>query len=220
MKNRFIFFLLILCTLTLFCSCKKTNSLDEHVVELRSDCFTSYESDIEVKASYGFKREKTNDGYSNDKIYSLTFILPNVQSNDITYSVEFSFNGKDYNQEFKLNPIRHALTTSLNIDNFNLNEFTIKILYGSEIRDINMKSTLPENTISFSQALSHLQTQQGELLKNYCDENGNFIGYITIRVIEKNNKSYYYIGLCKDNALKALLIDGANGNVLAIRDVF
>jgi hypothetical protein len=42
-----------------------------------------------------------------------------------------------------------------------------------------------------------------------------------MRVLVKDNHAYWYIGLCDtEGKLKALLIDGFDGKVLAVRDIF
>ena len=83
-----------------------------------------------------------------------------------------------------------------------------------------MKSILPENTLTVSQALQSLSEKQNQLIGNYTDENGTFNGEIHARILVKNDHPYWYVGLVnKDKNLKALLIDGINGEVLAIREI-
>ena len=138
----------------------------------------------------------------------------------ITYNVSLTFNGKDYKSTFQLNPVSHNLTALLPIENFNLNEFDITLSYGSNTNVIKMKSTLPKNTISYTKALSCLQKSQAQLLKTYYDSNGNFNAEISLRVLVKDNHSYWHVGLSNQNGTKALLLDGLTGKVLAVKDIF
>ena len=97
----------------------------------------------------------------------------------------------------------------------------MQISSGTDTENVQLKSTVPKNAISYSTALKYLQKNQRELIKTYCDSDGNFKGEICARIVVKDQKPYWYVGLTdKDGNLKALLIDGFNGEVLAIREIF
>ena len=79
---------------------------------------------------------------------------------------------------------------------------------------------MPENAISYKKALESFESKQPALIQNYT-VNGTFIGEIAMRIIVKDGAPYWYLGLIDSNGkTKALLIDGTNGNILAIKDVF
>ncbi len=194
-------------------------SLDENIIELKSNCFISVNSDVNIKAKYGFTRKQNDSGKLDKKVYVLTFTLPSPNEENITYSVKLNFKGKEYNEQFKLNPVLHHLSASMEVDNFTPDEFSIKLSYGSEIEDVIMKSALPKNTLSYSAALSSLQNQQSQLINSYL-ENNQFKANIVMRVLVKDSHPYWYIGLINQSGTKAMLIDGTNGKLLAVRDVF
>ena len=138
----------------------------------------------------------------------------------MTYNLSFSTGENTYSSTFKLNPITHTLTAVIEIYDFDLKEFTVQISTSSLSESVTLKSTLPENTISHETALKCVQENQSQLIKNYIDQDGNFSADVCARVIVKNDKSYWYIGFTKNGVLKALLVDGLNGEILAIREIF
>ena len=84
-----------------------------------------------------------------------------------------------------------------------------------------MKSVVPTNTISYEKALDNLYNNQSHLINAYTDKDGNFNAEIYMRVVVKNDKSFWYIGIANgNNNLKALLIDAVTGEVKAIREIF
>ena len=213
--------ILILCiTLMFFCGCKSQPTLDKYVSELRSNCYESVDSNIPITAGYGFMEKLPNlDGNITQKSYVLIFRLKDNQNENITYHISLNYNGKEYKSTFKLNAVSHTLSAIMPVDNFNESEFEVTLSYSSTNQVIKMKSTLPNGTISYSQALGYLQKHQGELVNSYYID-GKFCGEICARVLVKDNHPYWYIGMSNDKGTKALLIDGFSGEVLAVRDIF
>ncbi len=217
---------IILAVFTLFCfsltACNKTNPLYNSVSDLREIIYTGNTENINLKASYGFKESPySNDAKVNARIYSLTFHLMSKENENTTYFLSFDFNNNTYSSQFKLNPVSDTLCATVEVESFNLKEFYITLSYGNERHEILLKSILPENTISYTTALDHLYNEQNSLLKYYTDENGNFNAEIHVRILVKDEKPYWYVGIASGgNRLKALLIDGFTGELLAIREVF
>ena len=221
MKKFALFLFCLILSCTLFCSCKSQNSLDGFVSELRSNCFESVDSDLTIKAGYGFiEQQPSLDGKVGERIYVLKFKLTGGYEQNVTYHVSLNFNQTEYNATFKLNPVSHSLTAIMEIDNFNLSHFDITVKHGSDSQTVKMNSIVPENTISYSNALSHLQNSQSQLLKTFNSSNGNFDAEIYLRVLVKDNHPYWYVCISSASQTKALLIDGFSGEVLATRDVF
>ncbi len=222
MKKLMTFILVVLCTITLFSGCKSDNPLEKYVSELRCDVFYGQSENFTIKAGYGFKETPyNNDGKARSRQNLLTFRLLDKETDDISYSLTTSINDVEYKKEFKLNPVSHTLTTAIEIDEFNLKEFSITINSGSGAETVTLTSQLPDNTINYLTALNHLEKEQSELIKSYYDVDGNFKAEIYARVLVKDEKPYWYIGLASGGEnLKALLIDGFSGEVLAIREIF
>ena len=223
MKKFLLLFICILAVFFTFSGCKQQeNTLDKYVSELRSEIFYGQSQNFTIKASYGFKEIPYNhDGKISDRVYVLVFKLVGRETDQATYNASFTFNGKIYKTTFKLSPVSHSLIAPIEVENFNLKQFTVQISSGTDTESIELKSTLPKNTISYSSALKFLQKNQSELVKAYCNKDGVFNGEICARIVVKDQKPYWYVGLTDiDGNLKALLIDGLNGEVLAIREVF
>lgn len=204
------------------CSHAKTQGLEEYLSELRTDTFFGQTDTLKLKAHYGFKETPyDNDSKVMQKRYYLSFILPEAIDFNAEYRVEFSFNGVNYSDKFLHNPTNDRLSVSFEIENFDLKSFDVKISKASDIVNVNLVSLLPKDTISYVNALSCLVKNQKELIDSYYDQNGRFTAEIRMKVLVKDNKSYWYVGFCTaKGGLKALLVDGLSGQVLAIREVF
>ena len=202
--------------------CTKQNPLYDKVSELRCFLYEGKSENFNLKASYGFKETPyTNDAVVGERAYTLSFRLEEKETDNATYSLELSLDGITYNADFKLNPITHTLSASVELENFNRNEFLVTIHSGSTSQTINMNSIIPSGTIDYKTALDHLYKDQTQLLSVYTDSNGNFNAEIYARIVVKNLKPYWYIGIASGNGnLKALLIDGFTGETLAIREIF
>ncbi len=219
--KKFISFILVLLSMLTLSACKSKTSLSNYVSELRSDVFIGQSETFTVKAGYGFSETPySNDGKVANKVYLLTLKLLNKETSQNNYTVSVDFNGQKYSSTFKLNPVSHSLIATLEIENFNLKEFTANITCGDKTEEVRLKSQLPDNTISYEKALKCLQESQPQLIKAFSDSVGNFNAELYARIIVKKEKAYWYIGIAAGNdLLKALLIDGATGEVLAIREI-
>lgn len=219
-------FIVILCTFLLLLfsipACKTQSSLIDHVSELRSDVFFGQNQTYSIKAGYGFKETPyDNDAKVCNRVYELNFILLDMESRTETFSITLNYKDKEYNALFKLNPISHALSATIKIDDFDLSSFDVVIRCDSSSQTITLNSLLPANTISYLDALNHLEKNQKNLIDSYRNSDGSFGAEIYLRVLVKDQKAYYYVGLASGNHnLKALLLDGSTGKVLAIREVF
>ena len=214
------------CFLALFCiffaGCQKTISLADYLCELRHLIYKGQSQNYNLLAYYGFKEKEYNsDGKATKPIYLLSFKLLDRQTDDCTYYITFDYNGTSYQEKFELSPSNHTLTCKMEINGFNEQSFSAMVGTLDSKEQVTFNNIVPEGTISYLDALSCLQKHQPELLKNYCDQTGNFVGEIALRIVVKDGKSYWYVGLYSpDKNLKALLIDGITGQVLAIRQIF
>ncbi len=223
MKKLISLFIILLSLLTLspFTACKERTGLEVYVSELRSDVFWGQTDTLTIKGGYGFcETPYNNDAKVSEKVHTLTLKLMNKETSQTTYSASLDFNGEKYACAFKLNPVTHSLIATFEIENFNLKEFDVNISAGDQTQTVRLKSLLPENTLSYEKALSCLEKSQPQLIKSFSDSDGNFCAEIYMRIIVKKEKAYWYVGIASGNdQLKALLIDGATGEVLAIREI-
>lgn len=205
------------------CNCnQEEQGLSLYVSQLRSDVFEGQSQNYILHAEYGYTENPyLADGKIGNKEYSLKFRLIGKQTDQATYVIVFEHGGKTFEKAFSLSPNRHALTCEMQIDGFNLKEFTVSIGTYDQKENLTLKSTLPKDVLDYKGALKALEKNQAKLLDNYRNSDGVFTAEIYARVLVKEGKAYWYIGIASDSgSIKALLIDAQNGNVLAIRDVF
>lgn len=216
------FILLLTAVLFTACTCNTKKNLSDYVSELRTDVFEGSSDNFKLKAAYGFKENPAaNDGIVGEKVYSLTFVLSGNDILNISRKIFFDCNGKEYSANFVVSAPTDSMTAIIEIDDFCLKSFDVSIITADESENITLKSIIPDNAISANEALTALESRQSALISAYKNDNGEFIGEIVERIMIKSKKAYWYIGLCDGNGgTKALLIDGSNGEILAIREIF
>lgn len=200
-----------------FCSCGACESKQDYssyLLELKQDIFCGETENISVYATYGFNQNEF------DGEYFLHFKLKKCPFVETQYTLIFNHNDTEYENVFSLSDVSGVPFVKIPIKNFNEKSFEVKIKYGSTIESLSLNSILPNDTLSHKKALDILFEKQSDLLNSYYDENGVFTAKIIERVIVKNGKPYYYIGIKNGDKLKALLIDGLSGELLAVREVF
>lgn len=216
MKKIFIpFFAFILFSTCLFMGCKKNEfSLANYLSELRENVYAGKSESYNVKAEYGFKKD------NNEKIYQLDFMIKDIIDTNVNYTVCFQIGEKNYQKAFSFSPVRNCLYANVEIDCFTNDCLDITIKKANESESITLNSIVPKDTMNYITALGYLYSQQKTYIDTYIKD-GVFCGKLIVRVVVKDNKGYYYIGLENESGkLKAMLIDGTNGELLAIRDVF
>ncbi len=211
--------LTILCCFT-FIGCKEENPLLPYLSELKKDVFEGQSQNFSLKAYYGFKESPVNpDGNKGNTVWNLTFKLLEKETDTATYTLTFNYNGETLVKNFGLSPVLDALTVDFQIKDFSLKEFTVCVAVSDISEEVTLKSVIPEGTISYTSALSSLYKNQNQLIKSYYTDGEKFSAEITQRIIVKDGRSYWYVGITSSSGLKALLIDGKTGEILAIRKV-
>lgn len=224
MKNLKVFlFVLLISVISLsaptFSACAKDNALASNVSDLRSAVYEGTSEYFSLSASYGFREEPfIQDGIACNRVYKLKIKLKNKQLDPATYYVKLDFSGVEYKTVFSLNATGGYLA-EFEIENFDLKEFTVLVSVGDKSESVTLASVVPDNALAFTEALEFLQKNKPELINAY-QVDGNFSAEIYARILVKDNHPYWYIGFAKTDTLKAFLIDGFSGEVLAIRSVF
>lgn len=226
MKRRFVIVIHLIAILALWAicvlsGCKKDAGLTPHVSQLRSRLYSAECDDITVQAAYGFREQPfINDGKVGNIVHSLTFRITDAPSDAAERIIIIKHNNVEYKATFKLNALSNSLTASINIEEFDKRTFDGVIIQGSSARTVTFESIVPNNTMDYSRALSYFEKNQPALKQSFTDAEGNFCAEIYARIIVKDGKGYWYLGFADGgDRLKALLIDGENGEVLAVRDV-
>ncbi len=207
-----IFMFLLSFPLFLF-SCKNEFCLADYVSEAREDILLGESENYNVKSYYGYTVKSGN------KQYFISFMLTNIIPDETSYSVNFILGSKEYNGTFSYNPTKSVLSISFNIEKLESNTLDITVIKSSEKETLTLKSLKATDTVSIEEALSSLYVEQ----KTYIDSlilDGTFNATLTIRLVERNGKNYYYIGITdKDKNLKAMLMDGKTKELLAIKKI-
>ena len=226
MKKIILIFALVLASIFALsgCDCSNKKEIDyvNYVSELRSNLYEGKSDNYSLKASYGFKETPyQNDGKIGKKIYLLSFKLEKIENLEISYFLKFTHADKTYEKQFSLNHNKNALTCEIEIKDFTAQNFTVEVGTLQEKESVVMQSIIPKNALDFKGAIQALIKNQPSLIESYTNSNGEFNGEIYARILVKDGKAYWYIGIANGNgALKALLIDGMSGEVLAVREVF
>ncbi|MBE5749267.1 MAG: hypothetical protein E7346_00185 [Clostridiales bacterium] len=222
MKKLLSILLFLLLIVIPFSGCGTEETLDKYVSELRSDVFEGKSQSYYIRAGYGFKETPfINDGAVGEKVNALNFRLSGDLKDGATYTLSFSCGTETLKQDFTLNPVTHALTAAIEVDNFTEKEFSVNVISSGKTETVKLKSILPDDTLTSSAALKSLTENQAELIDNFTDPDGNLKAELYMRVLVKDQKPFWYVGIASGNEqLKALLVDGVTGEVLAIREIF
>lgn len=201
---------------------KKPEGLSRYVSELRCELYEGVSENYTLKASYGYKEiDYVNDGKVGAVSSTLIFRLENKALEETTYTLCFEHNGKTYEGRFELSNTDNALILIINIEDFSEKSFTVSLGTLEQKEEVCLNSIIPQGTMTSEQALESLCKTQKEMVDSYYNEQGEFGAEIYLRVMVKKDKAYWYVGFASGNGkLKAFLLDGASGDVLAIREVF
>ncbi len=219
MKKLIILLCFILCLPLLF-ACEKPNPIAESVSELRSEIYVGESESYELKAFYGYRETPyEQDGVKNKTVYNLKIKLLNKALEPATYTLRLNYGETEYKQDFSADKITGNLEVNFQIDNFNVKEFEAYVACAEQTQKVAMKSIVSEKCITYLQALDYLVKAQPDLIAHYTLDD-KFCAEIYMRVTVKDEKPYWFVGIASDNGLKAFLIDGLSGELLAIRSVF
>ena len=221
-----IIFVFLLTTLTFCCvfltSCAKKEGLFKSVSELRDNVYAGSSESFTLSAVSGYKESPyVKDGKVGLVCPYVIFKIDSETINNATYTLTLNYQEKEYVEEFKLNPINSKLTVTLNIENFMPTTFEVIVSVGSVREKITMNSLITPNTLNYQSALQSLEKLQKNYLQTLTDSDGNYQFELSVKLMFKNEKPYWYIAIITgEDKVKALLIDGITGELLAIREVF
>ena len=218
--RKLIVIMVILPFACIFAGCKSNDIYVERISELKQDIYTANTEDLQISATYGFKESPFYiDNKVLDLIYGYTFKL-DIIPDEIKRSLEFSDENKTYKADFTLDDITSEYKAFIEIQKHFEKQFTVNLICGTDVKSVVLTSVVPENCMSYKKALSSLTEQQRSLFDAYTAD-GKFNAEIYMRIFVKDRTPYWYIAIAADeNKLKAMLIDGFSGELLAIKDIF
>lgn len=210
----------VLSVCLLFSACAKENRLLPYVSELTENVYYGESEHYSLRAKSGFiEKKRAHDGKKSALADQLVITLLSETADNAEIIAEINVNGTAVTEKFALNPITFSMNAVFEYRP-QTNEFEVTISENGNKEVVTMKSALPENTLSLSGALDALYANQKALVDGYM-QNNIFNGEIRAKVLVRNGKAYWYIGLIDTSGrTHALLIDGASGEVLAAKDVF
>lgn len=210
---------LIVCLTPTF-GCKKADAYSDSISELKQDIYTGNSEEYPLTADYGFKESPyTLDGVVSTPIYGYTFKL-HIIPDEAERILEFYDDEKKYSAAFGLDELTGEYKAFIEIQKHFEKQFSVNLICGAEIKSVLLTSNLPDGTISYKKALALLTENQRRFFDAYTVD-GKFNAEIYMRIFVKDLKPYWYVAVSSgENKLKAMLIDGLNGELLAIKDVF
>ena len=215
-------FALSLTLLTLFLcltltACKDKFTLLDYVSVLNYDVYQAEYKGLTLTANYGYTEEPlVFDGKVGKTTYYLTVTLP-INEENITYKIKLV--GVDGEWNFKHDLHTATLKAKIPLSK-HLVKFDATVICESEQTTVNFTSIIPPNTLAPKDALKHLEKAQQTYVNSYMKD-GIFTAEIILKLSVFKNSAYYYVAISdSDDNYKAMLINGATGELLAIRNVY
>ena len=221
MKKIIVLFLAFLTIVSCgFTACARECELVKFVSDSKTDLFYGESSKYKLKCDYGFSETvKKEDGKVSSTAYYLNFKLLNVSDN-AEYLLTVRYGDVQKDGYFSVSPVSGYLTAKIQADNFVDENFTVTISSGGTEEQITMVSIIPEGVVDYKTALASLCESRKTLIDSYRNDYGVFEGEIHVRIIVKDDKAYWYVARINGEGVKkALLMDGVNCEVKAIRDI-
>lgn len=218
MLKKVLFAAVALCCI-LFSGCATTSAYERYVSDLREDILVGENGDLILTAEYGFRESPfVADGKIGERVYGLTFRL-NVVPDEIKRTVKFVKDNKEYSADFAYDAVSGTYKAYAETGAGCESSLSGTLFCGSESLNFELRSEKPENCLSHKDALIALERNQKNLLDAYTSD-GIFNAELYVKIFIKSGKPYWYMAIVGDSkSLKACLIDGVSGEVLAVRDV-
>ena len=212
MKKFFIItFVILLLPLT---ACNGKTSYDSLISDLRYDILYGKGDKFDLKLYVGERETPyVNDGISNPReaVY-LKFTLYNSLS-EAEHKLAFDIDGNKYLYKMQTSNISYKPTVETVISDFKSKTLTVTVTEGSYIEQIVLTSIVDKNALSYIDALNKLLTTVPSLLN---EQNTEFY----LKVLVEKDKTYYYVGICNGEKIRAVLLDGITGEILTTKDLY
>ena len=216
--SRFSMLIVGVLTVISAASCKKNNSLYDSVSVLRSDIYEGLYNGVTVTAEliYG-EYPEIRDGIVGDKETRLIFTVP-ITEPDRSYSVTMDYGGRLYSENFVYDGVKNVLTATLFPEGFDKKSFSAKIALSSSVTEVKFDSVIKGDFLSHKKILDSLNVSQKTYLSSFISD-GKFSGEIIMKIAFMSGRIFWYVAVCNQDGGKAMLLDGATADLVAIRDV-
>ena len=210
----------LICTVFMFMavfSCKAEVDLTAYISELRENIYIGEVDGIKVTV-YSGKREKPfiADSYVGEMKNILTIKLENQSVMTDDASIEISYDKITKNGDFEYHPIGGKYTTTIEVDTLpNTAQINAKLKCNGKEQEIVLLTTVSSNSISPKQALEFVKKHDKKTVEEIF-ESGKVEAEIHVRIMADGERNFYYVGFAlKDGTIKAYLVDGKSGEILA-----
>lgn len=217
MKKKIFILAVLIYTLTVFSACSNKLDVSGYVSELRLDIFSGESASYSVVA-YSEKREYPfiSDGSVGEVKSQLTIKLTQKQKAESGLKALAFFGNKEYEANFTYNVVNSSMIAVIEVDKFPSSSFTLSVVSQSGSENVTLTSLKHDEVISYKDALESVVEYDEDKAKNLFKEKG--LAEIHIRIMESDDKNYYYVGLVeKEGKTSAYLVDGYSGEVLATK---
>ena len=200
-------------------SCKENVDLKLYVSQLRLGVYQGAFEDYKITA-FAEDRETPFllDGFVGTKEYIMTVKVEKQKGSCDGVFIKLDYDDVSVESKLEYNPLNGKFISEIKVSKLPTSSSILATIKCEEL-ECSCELTTQKNagTISYENALNSLKNSEPSLIKNLF-ETTNICTEIHIRLIAEGDKNYYYIGLVdKDGKIKAFLIDGLSGEVLAKR---
>ena len=219
--KKIIVFLLVLVSIMCLYGCENEVDLTVYVSQYRENIFEGENENYKLTL-YIERREEPfiADAFVGNlenvviaKIESKTESVDGVK-------IFFNIDNKDYEGQFKYNPIKARFTSEIKVENLPKNkEFQVVIESNGEKQDIQLTSKVNEKTLTPKDILKSIASYDKNTV-NTLFKGDKVNSEIHVRLLRNDNKNYYYVGfVSKNNKTIAYLVDGESAEILAVKDL-
>lgn len=200
-------------------SCKGKVDLAFFVSSFRQGVYEGSIDDYKITAYTELREEPfLLDGFVGEKVNVITIKLEKEQGSLDGAKVRLNYGENSCEGTFDYNPLNGKFICEIEVENLPTESNITAIIKSEEIeKSCQLTTKKLSSTITQKEVLNMIKKQEPEIIKNLF-ENNNVTTEIHVRLIAEENKNYYYVGLVqKDGKIKAFLLDGSTGEILAKR---
>lgn len=203
--------------LPLLGGCARPYDYTAHISESRYDVFRAETDEFSVTVNFVSREYPyADDGIACPRTRLCEISLVPAGDLRADFEVYLDTENGEWGGETSFRSVRGDYAYSESADFSPEGTLTLRVVWGSETREIAALSVRTEKTLSPEDALSCALAAEKETVDRLTGENG-FGGELRIRLL-KRDKVYYYVGIVgADGTRVALLLDGETGEVLAKR---
>ncbi len=202
-----------------FASCSTGLELKDYVSDLRHGLYYGEGEKYSLKIAVGEKETPLQNDGAVGQIQPYVKIVLYGGEVGVSYTVGFRFNDQDYLLETDVNPATSLPTIEEQIENFNADNLTFTVMASSYSENVTTRNIVPQGTIDYLTALDFFKNQQPTFIENHT-ENEKLTVELYVKVLVEQDKAYWYIGVLDGQKIRAMLIDGITGELLATKDVY